>query len=411
MIWSGGNEVGEQYSGEEDAAIARKLVAIVRQEDTTRPTMTAMNWAKADMPLPTSVDMISLNYQGAGIRSAPGRFPEFRARFPNKVLFSSESASALSSRGEYQFPVAGSDSAPVRPNAGGDWTTHQVNACELYASDFGTSADRSWAAQDQNPFVGGEFVWSGWDYLGEPTPFYSSRSSYSGIIDLAGFKKDRFYLYQSRWRPDFPMAHILPHWTWPGREGQVTPVHVFTSGDEAELFVNGKSQGRQKKAQYAYRLRWDYVVYEPGELKVVAYKQGKQWATSTTRTAGFAAKLAAVADRGRIRADGLDLAFVTLRVTDKEGNTVPAAKNQIKFTVEGPGEIVATDNGDPTNFVPFPLPERAAFNGLCLVIVRSKAGQAGRITVRADATSVGGVAVTLQSEAGAAKLSALHADP
>ena len=399
VIWSVGNEVGEQYSGEAGAAIAKKLVAIVRQEDPDRPAMTAMNFAKPDMPLPAAVDMISVNYQGAGIRSAPGLFPAFRARFPDKVIFSSESASALSSRGEYQFPVPGVSSAPVRPDAGGDWRTHQVSAYELFAADFGTSADRSWAAQDQHPYVAGEFVWTGWDYLGEPTPFYSSRSSYSGIIDLAGFKKDRYYLYQARWRPELPMAHILPHWTWPGRAGQVTPVHVFTSGDEGELFVNGKSQGRKKKALYEYRLRWDYVNYEPGEVKVVTYKDGKPWATATTRTAGDAAGLDAAADRAQIVADGLDLTFVTLRVTDKDGNTVPFANNDIKFMVEGPGEIVATDNGDPTSFVPFPSPARPAFNGLCLVIVRGKPGRPGAITVRAESPSLKGAVAVVQSEA------------
>ncbi len=396
VIWSVGNEVGEQYSGEPGAAIAKKLVAIVRQEDPARPTMTAMNWARADMPLPAAVDMISLNYQGAGIRSNPGRFPEFRRRYPDKVIFSAESASALSSRGEYQFPVAGNDSAPVRPGAGGDWNTHQVNAYELYASDFGTSADRSWAAQDQHPYVAGEFVWSGWDYLGEPTPFYSARSSYSGIIDLAGFKKDRFYLYQARWRPELPMAHILPHWTWPERLGQFTPVHVFTSGDEAELFVNGKSQGRRKRAPFEYRVRWDYVSYEPGELKVVAYRQGKEWATATTRTVGGAARLEAAADRSTIAADGLDLAFVTVRVADRDGNTAPRANNLVRFTVEGPGEIVATDNGDPTSFVAFPSPQRPAFNGLCLVIVRAKPGQAGAIRLRAESANLKGTVVTVQ---------------
>jgi beta-galactosidase len=246
-------------------------------------------------------------------------------------------------------------------------------------------------------------VWTGWDYLGEPTPFYSSRSSYSGIIDLAGFKKDRYYLYQARWRPDLPMAHILPHWTWPERVGIVTPVHVFTSGDEAELFVNGKSQGRRKRAPYEYRLRWDYVKYEPGEVKVVAYKHGKEWATARTLTASSAAKLEASPDRAELRADGVDLSFVTVRVADKDGNTVPAAKNQIKFTIDGPGEIVATDNGDPTSFVPFPAHERPAFNGLCLVIVRSKPGQAGAITVRAASPMLDGAVTTLRSVSAAAR--------
>ncbi|WP_426161938.1 DUF4982 domain-containing protein [Pseudoduganella sp. R-34] len=359
--------------------------------------MTAMNYARAHMPLPATVDLVSVNYQGAGIRSNPGRFPEFRARFPGKMIFSSESASALSSRGEYQFPVTGALTSSVRPDAGGDWNTHQVSAYELYASDFGTSADRSWSAQDQYPYVAGEFVWSGWDYLGEPTPFYSSRSSYSGIIDLAGFKKDRFYLYQARWRPDLPLAHILPHWTWPGREGKFTPVHVFTSGAEAELFVNGKSQGRKKRAEFEYRLRWDLVTYEPGELKVIAYKEGKEWAASTVRTVGPAAKLDLVPDRSEIAADGADLSFITLHVTDQEGNTVPMAKDSVKFSIEGPGEIVATDNGDPTSFVPFPSTERPAFNGLCLAIVRGKPGQKGAITVRAQAPALQGANVTLQA--------------
>ena len=152
-----------------------------------------------------------------------------------------------------------------------------MSSYDLYFPPWATSPDKEFAAQERYPFVGGEFVWTGWDYLGEPTPFDSSRSSYFGIIDLAGFKKDRFYIYQARWRPDLPMAHILPHWNWPERVGLSTPVHVYTSGDEAELFLNGKSLGRKKKLQY--RIRWDDVMYEPGELRVVAYKNGKEWAT------------------------------------------------------------------------------------------------------------------------------------
>jgi beta-galactosidase len=245
--------------------------------------------------------------------------------------------------------------------------------------------------------VAGEFVWSGWDYLGEPTPYYGARSSYFGIIDLAGFKKDRFYLYQSRWRPDFPMAHILPHWTWPERVGQVTPVHVFTSGDEAELFLNGKSLGRKKKGAYEYRLRWDDVVYQSGTLKVVAYKKGKVWATDEVRTAGEPTKLKLEPDRSTIRGDGKDLCFVMVSVTDKHGVVAPRADNQIHFNVEGPGEIVATDNGDPTSFESFQSHDRKAFNGLCLVIVRGQIGQAGEIklTAKADGMEVG--ATTIKS--------------
>lgn len=398
IMWSVGNEVGEQYTGEAGAQISRKLVGIAHEEDPTRPVTNAMNYAKADFPLPATLDVISLNYQGAGIRSLPGQFPNFHQKFPDKMILSTESASALSSRGEYQFPVPGVISAPVRPGAGGDPKRQQVSAYELFAADFGSSADRSWAAQDQNPYVAGEFVWTGWDYLGEPTPYYGARSSYSGIIDLAGFPKDRYYLYQSRWRPELPLAHLLPHWTWPERVGEVTPVHLFTSGDEAELFVNGKSQGRRKKAPYEYRLRWDYVVYEPGEISVVAYKDGKEWARDSVKTAQAAAQLEAKADRSSIAADGKDLSFITVRIADANGVTAPRADQRVRFTIEGPGELVATDNGDPTSFESFQSPERAAFNGLVLAIVRAKPGQRGAITVRANAQGLRGTEVQLQTK-------------
>lgn len=408
IIWSVGNEVGEQYTGEEGAAIARQLRDIAHEEDATRPTINAMNWAKPDMPLPAVFDLIGLNYQGEGIRQAPEfegtdrirtppQYDAFHAKFPDKTIITTESASAASSRGVYLFPVTDEISAPIRDGRGGDSTIHQVSSYELHAVDFGSSADKVFAALDHHPFVAGEFVWNGFDYLGEPTPYYTARSSYTGIIDLAGFPKDRFYLYQSRWRPDLPMAHILPHWTWPERVGEVTPVHVFTSGDEGELFINGKSQGRRKKGAYEYRLRWDDVKYEPGEVRVVTWRNGRKWANASVKTAGEPARLELTPDRAAIRADGSDLSFVTVRIADANGVTAPRADNSVSFTIEGPGEIIATDNGDSTSFESFQSPQRAAFNGYCLVIVRSKPGQTGKITLRAESPALQRASVVLRS--------------
>jgi beta-galactosidase len=408
ILWSVGNEVGEQYTGAEGAAVAKQLCAIVHEEDPTRPATSAMNFAKPDMPLPAVLDVISVNYQGQGIRDTPEfaetdrirmppQYDAYHGKFPHKVILSSETASAFSSRGVYLFPVSKEISSPVRDDRGGDSKICQVSAYELYAVDFGSSADKVFASLERHPFVAGEFVWSGWDYLGEPTPYYTARSSYSGIIDLAGFKKDRFYLYQAHWRPDFPMAHILPHWTWPERLGKVTPVHVFTSGDEGELFLNGKSLGRKKKGPYEYRLRWDEVVYEPGTLKVVTYKNGREWATDERKTAGPPAKLTLQPDRAEICADGSDLSFVAVTVTDEGGCTVPRADNRIHFDLEGPGEIVATDNGDPTSFESFQAHDRKAFNGLCLVIVRGVPGKSGKISVIARAEGLPPATAILQT--------------
>jgi len=405
MAWSFGNEVGEQYTSDEGAALAKQLHDIVKDEDSTRPATASMNYAKPDMPFPKQVDIISLNYQGEGIRDAPAYshlkgirtsplYPAFQKQFPDKMIVSSETASALSTRGTYIFPVTDGISAPVSDSTGGDPVNKAVSAYDLYTAAFGASPDKVFYAQDHNPYVAGEFVWSGWDYIGEPTPYYSARSSYSGIIDLAGFKKDRFYLYQARWLPNLPMAHILPHWTWPGRVGKVTPVHVYSSGDEAELFLNGKSLGRKKRGQYEYRFRWDDVVYEPGTLKVITYKNGKQWATDEVKTAEAAYKLVLTADRKNINANGKDLSFITVCVVDKNGVVVPEASNNIKFEASGNGEIIATDNGDPANLVSFASKERAAYSGYALAIVKANA-KAGTITVKASADGLQSAEITI----------------
>ncbi|KAF9701394.1 hypothetical protein EKO04_000005 [Ascochyta lentis] len=391
ISWSIGNELPEQ-SNSTGTATAKTLQDIVHEEDPTKHVTVGMNNAGPNTGLAAEIDIIGLNYQGEGKGNAnSGSFASFHSKFPNKMIWSTESASTVSSRGIYLFPVTPNKSAIVggKPGEGGDPINNHVSAYELYAPEWAASPDKVFEQQDRNPYVAGEFVWTGFDYIGEPTPYdNSSRSSYFGIIDLAGFKKDRFYLYQARWRPDYPQAHILPHWTWPDREGQVTPVHVFTSGDEAELFINGKSAGRQKRGQYDYRLRWDNVTYTPGEISVKAWKNGEEWATASHRTVGAATSLNVTADRTSIDGDGKDLSFITVAVVDENGDVVPDANNEITFSVSsGPGEIVTTDNGDPRDGTPFPSPTRKAFSGLALAVVRAKLGSSGEIVI--EATSNG----------------------
>jgi beta-galactosidase len=277
---------------------------------------------------------------------------------------------------------------------------------------------------DKYPAAYGEFVWTGFDYIGEPTPYNDdltgmkpgteeykktkemldkqgvkevpSRSSYFGILDLAGFKKDRFYLYQSRWRPDLPMAHILPHWNWPERKGLVTPVHVYTSGDEAELFLNGKSLGKKSKHQYEYRLIWDNVIYQPGELKIVAYKNGVKWAEDKMVTTGKPSQLSCSADRSSVHPDGYDLVFITIKIEDVNKLMVPRSSNLVNFSIEGPGKIVAVDNGDATSHDPFNASYRKAFNGMCLVIVKAEKGANGSFKVKAASKGLKGSEVAVR---------------
>ena len=413
VLWSIGNEIAEQ-SSPAGHQVAAELAAIVHSEDRTRPVTAACNDARAGFNgFQKQVDVFGYNYK-------PTEYGKVRAANPTLPIFGSETASCVSSRGEYFFPVS--------DDKGQGKADFQVSSYDLYAPPWATTPDTEFRGQDDFPFTAGEFVWTGFDYLGEPTPYNGdtsnllnftdpaekarlqkqleelgkirvpSRSSYFGIIDLAGFKKDRFYIYQARWRPDYKMAHILPHWNWPERVGQVTPVHVYTSGDEAELFLNGKSLGRKTRAAREYRVRWDDVIYQPGELKVVAYKDHQRWAQDLVKTTGPASKLRLDADRASLRADGKDLAFVTVTVVDRKGLQVPRAKNRLSFELAGPGEIIALDNGDATSLEPFQGNEHSAFNGLCLAIVRTTATP-GRIILKVHSPGLKESTVELRAQA------------
>ncbi|OFY64085.1 MAG: hypothetical protein A2V64_12825 [Bacteroidetes bacterium RBG_13_43_22] len=406
FIWSTGNEVNDQNN----PALSESLRAIIKSEDLTRPVTSGCNWDESGTNgFQKTLDVFGINYRLY-------RYDAFFALRDNDNLpfHSSESASTVSSRGEYFFPVVQGDLNNNLPGKG----IFQISSYDLAYPFWATTADQQWEMQDKYPGVFGEFVWTGFDYIGEPTPYggdltglrpgtsyynqqkemldkmgvseVPSRSSYFGILDLAGFKKDRFWLYQSRWKPELPMAHILPHWNWPERKGLVTPVHVYTSGDEAELFLNGKSLGRKKKGQYEYRLRWDDVVYQPGELKVVAYKNGAKWAEDVMKTTGRAYQLSMSADRPVVSADGKDLIFITVRIEDKEKLLVPRSNNQLNFSIEGPGRIVVTDNGDAASHESFQSPSKKAFNGMCLVIVAAEIGASGTITVKGESKGLKG---------------------
>jgi beta-galactosidase len=407
FMWSIGNEVPDQSN----PYLAKALNEIVKMEDNTRPVT-----AGCDHPM-SGIDGFQKSLDVFGINYRMRQYQQFFDLKDNANLgiISTESASTVSSRGEYFWPVVQGDLNNNLPKG-----VFQVTSYDVAYPAWASTADQQFTLNDKYPVMG-EFVWTGFDYIGEPTPYdgdmsglkptdwgyketlkllefegvkeVPSRSSYFGIFDLAGFRKDRFYLYQSRWRSDLPMAHILPHWNWPERKGLVTPVHVYTSGDEAELFLNGKSLGKKKKGEFEYRLKWDDVVYQPGELKVIAYKNGVKWAEDVVRTTEKASALSVSADRPAVHADGNDLIYITVRIEDKNKLLVPRSNNQLNFSIEGPGRIVATDNGDATSHESFQAKSKKAFNGLCLVIVAAEKGATGSFTVKAESKGLKAAAV------------------
>jgi len=371
IMWSIGNEVPDQ-SMPGGGKIAKRLQDIVHCEDPTRPVTMGMDRFDDDLKnnFAAVLDIPGFNYK-------PHRYPEAYAKLPQGFLLGSETASTVSSRGVYKFPVVKAKQKKYPDNQS---SSYDVEACV-----WSQIPDEEFVAQDSLAYTMGEFVWTGFDYLGEPTPYdgdWPSHSSYFGILDLAGLPKDRFYLYRARWNDQQPTLHLLPHWTWPGREGQTTPVYCYTSYPSAELFVNGKSMGRQTKHASAdprtrYRLMWEAVTYAPGSLKVVAYDaQGKAVAEEEVRTAGKPDHIRLVADHTTLTADGQDLAYVTARVEDAQGILCPEASQELQFRVSGAGQFRAAANGDATNLQLFHEPHMKVFQGQLVAIVQAgeKAG-------------------------------------
>jgi beta-galactosidase len=342
------------------------IMDIFHREDPTRPVTVGMDQVENSMKtgFGAVLDVPGLNYR-------THLYQEAYEKFPQGFLLGSETASTVSSRGIYKFPV---EKAVMKKYGDGQSSSYDLEYCF-----WSNLPDDDFALQDDYPWVIGEFVWTGFDYLGEPTPYdtyWPSRSSYFGIVDLAGLPKDRFYLYRSRWNEEESTLHILPHWTWPGREEETTPVFVYTSYESAELFVNGKSQGIRSKndstLQNRYRLMWMDITYEPGTLRVVAYdKEGRQAEEAEVVTAGKPYQIILEPDRTEITADGKDLSFVTVSVVDKDGNPCPTATHQLEFRVTGEGIYRAACNGDPTSLEIFHLPTMKLFSGKLVVIVQS----------------------------------------
>ena len=393
IMWSIGNEIPEQWS-KEGVEISKHLQDICHQYDPSRPVTQGMDRAEAALKsgFAQVMDVPGFNYR-------VHKYYKNIEQLPQGFLLGSETASTVSSRGVYKFPVVVSDKATY---ADGQCSSYDTEYCS-----WSNLPDDDWKMQDDYSWVIGEFVWTGYDYLGEPTPYdtyWPSRSSYFGICDLAGLPKDRYYMYRARWNEHQHTTHLLPHWNWKGREGQVTPVYCYTDGVEGELFVNGKSQGRVRKDKSSrldrYRLRWNNVKYEPGEIRVVTYNQyGDKVGEDVKRTAGepaqmkfsvetpdhepIACMVEGCTDEHNVllNADGKDLAFVTVSLLDKDGNECPLADDELTFEVTGAGTFKAACNGDATSLEPFTHPHMKLFSGKLVVIVQSST-QKGNITLK-----------------------------
>jgi beta-galactosidase len=410
VVWSVGNEIFdlEGLKLPDSPGLLKTMVGFVKALDTTRPVGLAQCVpSSAKSQLPAALDVAGWNYGR--------RYATARERWPNLPIVYSESASAYSTRGYFDdFPM------PLKKD---DYPgTARISSYDHNSAYYSDPADVEFALMEQDRFVAGEFVWTGFDYIGEPVPFVAegwshftkrklakeeeSRISSFGIVDLVGIPKDRYYLYRSHWAPERQTIHILPHWNWPERLGKNVPVYVYTGGDSAELFLNGKSLGNRTKNPNAevvrdrYALRWLDVPYEPGELKAVAYKNGHKLGTAVMRTAGEPASLRLTPDRTSLQSSGEDLSYVLVEALDKDGNLCPLAMNEVKFTLNGPATIAGVGNGDhhfPEEFVSDHV---TLFYGKAMLIVRADEGQGGAIRINARSDGLQGVEARLKSRAG-----------
>lgn len=382
VMWSIGNEVPTQCS-DEGYKVAKFLQDICHREDPTRPTTCGMDQVTCVLNngFAAMIDVPGLNYRAH-------RYVETYEKLPQNMVLGSETASTVSSRGIYKFPV--------EKRADVIHDDHQSSSYDLEYCSWSNVPDDDFALADDYDWTLGQFVWTGFDYLGEPSPYdtdaWPNHSSMFGIIDLASIPKDRYYLYKSIWNKNENTLHILPHWNWKGHEGQKTPVFVYTNYPEAELFINGKSYGRQSKntatVQSRYRLIWMDAIYESGEVKVVAYnQQGTVAETKIVKTAGKPHRIELIPDRKEIAADGKDLVYVNVRVVDKDGNLCPHDSRMIHFTVKGDGKYKASANGDPTSLDMFHLPRMPLFGGQLTTIVQA-GEQTGEIILEAKAKGI-----------------------
>lgn len=383
VMWSIGNEVPTQWSPE-GYKVAKFLQDICHREDPTRPVTCGMDQVKSVLAngFAAMLDIPGLNYRAH-------LYDEAYERLPQNIILGSETSSTVSSRGVYKFPV--------ERKAGAMYDDHQSSSYDLEYCNWSNIPDIDFARAEDHEWTIGQFVWTGFDYLGEPSPYdtnaWPNHSSMFGIIDLASIPKDRYYLYRSVWNKEAETLHILPHWNWEGREGEKIPVFVYTNYPSAELFINGKSYGRQTKhkngtVENRYRLMWHDAVYQPGEVRVVAYdEQGNPVAEKTVRTAGKPHHIELVTDRSSLQADGKDLAYVTLRIVDKDGNLCPNDGRLVSFKVKGAGKYRASANGDPTCLDLFHKPEMHAFGGMLTVIVQS-GEKTGEIELQATAKGI-----------------------